>query len=318
MPAHVKTLAECNRDEEYDQSEIARAYNKAGERYRRYADGNIGKLFVFDGPYAYSDRQTWAVIETCLHRLRLSGVRHLRLLDLGCGPGTWLRRTVTRARQMGFTEISARGLDLSESQIRWARMLSDPLSSAKGITLTYEVENITNGLRQADKNVDICLCLYGVLNHVPIDGLTRILQEIARVTTHSLIATVRAIGSAPTIYVDGVAAARSFKQDNNSGRLDVEFQNGSKASFDSHLFSRDTIKTAIVDSMEIEDIRGLDFFHGRFANDPRWNPPTVAFSEHFSRELEALEQRYSHDPEFMDHATHLLFVARPRALAAAA
>jgi hypothetical protein len=27
------------------------------------------------------------------------------------------------------------------------------------------------------------------------------------------------------------------------------------------------------------------------------------------RELAALETRYSHDPEFMDHATHLLIVA---------
>jgi hypothetical protein len=27
------------------------------------------------------------------------------------------------------------------------------------------------------------------------------------------------------------------------------------------------------------------------------------------RELAALENRYSHDPEFMDHATHLLIVA---------
>ena len=309
MSVHVKTLAAYHNDN--DQSEIASAYNKAGERYRRYADGNIGKLFVFDGPYAYSDRQTWAVIETCLHRLRLAGARRLRLLDLGCGPGTWLRRTVTRARQMGFTEISARGLDLSDSQIRWAAMLSDPLCAAKGITLRYDVGDVSDGLSEADQSVDLCLCLYGVLNHLPIEALTRVLDEIGRVTTQSFIATLRAIGSMPTIYVDGVAAARSFKQDNNAGRLDVEFQNGSKASFDSHLFSCETIRAATADAMDIEELRGLDFFHGRFANDPRWNPPSAACSEPFMRELEVLEARYSHDPDFMDHATHLLLVARP-------
>ena len=311
MPTQIKELAAYSCEE--DPNEIAKAYNQVGERYRRYADGSLSKLFAFDGRYAFSDRQTWAVIEDCLHRLRLSGARRLRLLDLGCGPGTWLRRTVTRARQMGFTDISARGIDLSDSQIRWARMLSDPLASAKWIKIVYDVGDIGDGLLQeGDASADLCLCLYGVLNHVPVQDLSRILKEVARVTSRNFVATIRGVGSMPTIYVDGVASAKSFQQNNSLGRLDIEFQNGSRASFESHLFSCDQIRAAAADFMEIEDLRGLDFFHARFATDPRWNPPRAACSESFLRELEALESRYSHDPDFIDHATHLLLVARPQ------
>src|SRR4029077_7322037 len=86
---------------------IANAYDRAGYRYAMYADGDVRKLFAFDGKYAHGDRKTWDAIETALRGLRVSKDR-LTVLDLGCGPGTWLRRVVTRARQLGFTEIRAR------------------------------------------------------------------------------------------------------------------------------------------------------------------------------------------------------------------
>jgi hypothetical protein len=63
--------------------------------------------------------------------------------------------------------------------------------------------------------------------------------------------------------------------------------------------------------MKIEDMRGLDLFHGRFSRDPRWNPARATATDGFISELDALEARYDRDPEFMDHATHLLLVGTP-------
>ena len=104
-------------------------------------------------------------------------------------------------------------------------------------------------------------------------------------------------------------AAKAYHQDNAHGRLQVEFQNGAQTSFPSHLFSAAEIRALATPALEIEDLSGLDLFHGRFSTDPRWNPESTQSTNGFMRELAALETRYSRDPEFMDHATHLLIVA---------
>jgi len=307
MTIALKTIVEAAPED--SQRAIAKAYNEAGERYLNYADGSLARLYGFDSQYSFGDHQTWAAIEDRLHHLRLSGQRSLRLLDLGCGPGTWIRRAVDRAHQMGFTEIVARGVDLSDSQIERAKALSHVLSARAGISLIFEAGDIRTAFSEGDKSVDLCLCLYGVLNHVAVTELDPIMKEIARVTTGQFIATVRTVGSTPTIYVEAVSAARSFHQNNRSDRLDVEFQNGKLTSFNSHLFSRKEVRTLIAPHMKIDDLRGLDLFHGRFSTDPRWNPESTQSTNGFMRELAALETRYSRDPEFMDHATHLLIVA---------
>ena len=307
MTIALKTIPESSHED--SRHAIAKAYDEAGERYLNYADGSLARLYGFDSQYSFGDQQTWAAIEDHLHRLRLSGQRTLRVLDLGCGPGTWLRRTIDRAHQMGFTEIVARGVDLSHSQIKRAKALSHALSTRAGISLVFEAGDIRGMLPEPDNSVDLCLCLYGVLNHVPVAELDAVMGEIARVTSGQFTATVRTVGSTPTIYVESVSAARSFNQNNRFNRLEVEFQNGRRASFNSHLFSRKEIRALIVPHMKIDDLRGLDLFHGRFSTDPRWNPETTQSTNGFMRELAALETRYSHDPEFMDHATHLLIVA---------
>ena len=300
-----------NGSHEENTGAVAKAYNEAGDRYQTYADGDLDKLYAFGGRYSFGDRQTWAVIEQRLHKLRLSGARSLRILDLGCGPGTWIRRTVACAQRMGFTDITARGVDLSDFQIRRARTLSRGLAARPDMHLSFEVGDIRGKLPEPDKSVDLCLCLYGVINHLAVGELDAFLREISRVTSGGLIATVRTIGSTPTIYVDAVSTARNFRQNNDLDRLEVEFQSGKLAAFHSHLFSRAEIRALVTPFMNIEDLRGLDLFHGRFAGDRRWNPPRAASTDKFMRELAALESRYSHDPEFMDHATHLLIVAGP-------
>jgi SAM-dependent methyltransferase len=284
-------------------------YDRAGERYRAYADGDLDGLYNFDSQYGFGDRETWGLIGQALHELRVKGVRELFVVDLGCGPGTWLRRIIDRARQMGFTRIKARGIDLAEAQVRRARILSHGLASHSDVDLRFEVGDIRSRMPEIDESVDICLCLYGVLNHLPAEDLPALFREVARVTKGQFFTTIRAIGSMPTVYVDGVKAAKTYHQDNVRGRLDIEFQDGSHTSFPSHLFSAAEIRALAAPALMIDDLIGLDLFHGRFANDPQWNPAEAEPNADFLHALRVLESRFSHDPRFIDHATHLLMVA---------
>ncbi len=259
-----RTLPESERTDN-----VGADYDRAGERYRAYADGRLDHLYHFEGQYAFGDREIWDVIEHSLHTLRLGQVRELSVLDLGCGPGTWLRRIIDRARQMGFTKITARGIDLAERQVRHARVLSQNLASQSDVSLRFEVGDIRARLSERAASVDICLCLYGVLNHLPAEDLPALFREASRVIKGQFLATMRAIGSTPTIYVDSVRAARSYRQDNAIGQLELEFQDGRQTSFPSHLFSAAEIRALATPSLAIKELRGLDLFHGRFANDPQ-------------------------------------------------
>ena len=134
-------------------------YDRAGERYRAYADGDVDKLYEFDGQYAYGDQEIWRILGNTLNKLRARGRRELSVLDLGCGPGTWIRRIVDWAGKMGFAQITARGVDLAETQVRRARVLSHDLASRAGVTLQFEVGDIREPMPEPDSTVDICLCL---------------------------------------------------------------------------------------------------------------------------------------------------------------
>ena len=94
---------------------VATVYNNAGGSYSAYADGDPERLFCFEGLHAYADQYVWSVIEAKLMDLRMKGALSVSILDIGCGPGTWLRRLVTRAKTLGFTSIAARGFDVAEA-----------------------------------------------------------------------------------------------------------------------------------------------------------------------------------------------------------
>jgi SAM-dependent methyltransferase len=107
---------------------VAAAYNQSGADYITYADGDPTHLFAFGGLHAYADRRIWALLETKLRELRATGASSIGILDAGCGPGTWLRRLVVRARELGFTTITARGFDVARAQVQRARLLARNLS----------------------------------------------------------------------------------------------------------------------------------------------------------------------------------------------
>jgi SAM-dependent methyltransferase len=290
----------------------ASAYDRAGDNYLAYADGDPWQLYAFTGCYAYGDRRLWSTLDARLVAHRASGATSISILDAGCGPGTWLRRLVVRARALGFTEITARGFDVAQEQVLRARRLSADLAALPGVELRFDVADLTETLPEADAGVDLSLCLYCVLNHVPVGALTDIVAELARVTRGHFVTTVRAVGSAPTIYVDGVDQARQFRQDHQAGRVFVEMRDGRRIAIGSHLFGAAELRQLAEGHFDVDDLRGLDLFHGRFAPDPRWNPATLEDSDGFRSELARLEERYGADPAFIDHATHLLLVARAR------
>ena len=292
--------------------DVADIYNDAGAAYAAYADGDPSRLFAFDGMHGYADRCVWAVLEKKLTDLRASGASSVKLLDAGCGPGTWLRRLIISAHSLGFSSITARGFDIAQAQIQRAQLAARNLSSLPGVNFTFEVADLAERLPEPDASVDLTLCLYSALSHLPVARLPDISKEIARVTSGHFIATVRPIGSMPTAFVDSIEKVRRLKQDHVRDRCEIDLSDGRQIAFSFHLFTVVELRNYLAACFDIEDMQGLDLFHSRFMPDSRWNPLAPTGDSQLADELERLEKAYASRTEFMDRATHLLFVASSR------
>jgi SAM-dependent methyltransferase len=292
--------------------DVANIYNQAGDDYVSYADGDQSQPFAFDGLHAYADRCVWAALEIKLARLRAAGASLVRFLDAGCGPGTWLRRLVLPARAPGFTSITARGFDIAQAQIQRARLAARDVSSLPGVNLTFDVADISDRLPESDASVDLTLCLYSALSHLPVASLNDISTEIARVTSGYFVTTVRPVGSTPTAFVDLVENVRRLKQDHVRDRCEIDLSDGRRLTFGFHLFTAVELRNHFAGCFDIEDLRGLDLFHCRFAPDSRWNPVHSLRGSPLADELERLEKAFATRPEFMDRAAHLMLVGRSR------
>lgn len=288
------------------------AYSTSGEHYLSYADGDPQRLFNFTSHFAYADAQLWSVIARRLRFLRADGRDELRVLDAGCGPGTWLRRIITEAHRLGFKRILATGFDIAEAQLAQARNLTRDVRHLPGVSLSIEQRDLTHPLPEVDGGVDLTLCLYCVLNHLPKDSLSAVTAELARVTRGIFITTVRTIGSVPTAYVDSLDHTRMFRQDNAQDQFEAELLDGQHFTIPSHLFAAEEFRTLMEGGFAIEALRGLDLFHSRFSPDPRWNPEALPSDEALVRVLARLEDRFATHPAFIDRATHILFIGRPK------
>ncbi len=288
------------------------AYSQAGEHYASYADGASDRLFDFDGIHAYADGIVWKRLDEALRNLRETGARSVTILDAGCGPGTWLRRMVTRARELGFTEIKARGFDIARAQIRRACFLARDLCQLPGIRLNFDVADLTARIPETDGAVDITLCLYSVLSHLPVDRMPEIVAEIARVTRGTFITTVRPIGSQPTAFVDSIEKARHFERDAATDKFEIELNDGRHLVLDAHLFSATELRQLFSAHFMLEELSGLDLFHSRFTLDQQWNPASFMADDILFKHLTRLEEIFSTNPAFLEHATHLLLVGHRR------
>jgi SAM-dependent methyltransferase len=291
---------------------IGDIYDQAGDAYIQYADGDPTQLFAFEGLHAYADRYVWSVLSDTLLQRRASGATSLRLLDAGCGPGTWLRRVITLASALGFTSISARGFDVSSAQIRRARALARGLSALPGVCLVFETADLCDPLPEPDASIDLTLCLYSVLSHLPAPSHAGVARELSRITAGRLVATVRPVGSTPTIFIDSLQKARQFQRDDREDRCEIELHDGRRIAAPFHLFDVAELRRQFGAHLDIEVIRGLDLFHGRFMPDPRWNPASMLEDLSLKDDLVYLEEAYATNPAFMERADHLLLVAHGR------
>jgi SAM-dependent methyltransferase len=291
---------------------VAAVYNQAGHAYADYADGDPVDLFRFGGVHGYADQQVWKVIEEKLASIRAAGADGLSVLDAGCGPGTWLRRIVIRARQLGFRKIAARGFDIALTQVRFAQQLTRDLRAQPGIDLNFAVEDLLNRLPESDGSVDLTLCLYSVLSHLKKSDQPKVTAELARITRGHLVTTVRAVGSTPTAFVEPIERVRHLKLDHGRDRCEVEFGDGCRVALSFHLFSACELEQLFGRYFEIDTLCGLDIFHNRFVPDQRWNPAGITSDEKLLADLMQLESTFANDPAWIDRATHLLLAGRPR------
>jgi SAM-dependent methyltransferase len=290
----------------------ARAYNAAGPNYLAYADGDAAQPYNFTSSYNFADREIWRRLDAALWRLAAQrgdrpGPRRLRLLDAGCGPGTWLRRVALRARDVGFDRVEAAGVDISPAMLALARSSIAQIDDS-GIKIDLVEADLSETLPFGDDAFDITLCLYGVFNHLAVPAHHAVAAELGRVTADSLYATVRAAGSLPTIYVDTLENARAFHQDNEAGWMDVDLTDGRHLHMPSHLFTASELRALFQPHLGGVAMLGLDVFHSRFALNTHWNPANTAADDAFMAELEALEQCYARDPKFIDRAAHILLI----------
>jgi SAM-dependent methyltransferase len=292
---------------------VAKAYNLSGDTYSSYADGGASELFRFAGKHAYADRCVWACLSARLSELRLSGATALRVLDAGCGPGIWVRRLVVRAKELGFTDIAARAIDLSPTQIQQARARYRDLAALSGVSVEFSVADLTSPLPDADGIFDLTLCLYSVLSHIPVAVLPSVAKELTRVTRGYFVTTVRSLGSMPSGIVAAIEDVRRLRHDQRRNWCEIELTDGRAAAFDFHLFSSSELRSLFESGLEVTTLQGLDFFHSRFSADSRWNPTNLDVPQTLRRRLAALEKLFSANPEFNDHANHLLLVGRPLA-----
>ena len=222
-------------------TDIGAAYNQVGQGYVAYADGDTQRLFAFEALHSYADRRLWLRVRASLRDLRKAGADSVSILDAGCGAGIWLRSAVSYARALGFSTITARGFDFADTQIRRAHALAQDLAQLPGIHLTFEVADLRERLPESDASVDIALCLYSVLSHLPVKNVPEVIAEIARVTRGHVATTVRSVGSTPTIFVASLDRARHFQLDHDTDQCEFELAGGRRVVLASAL-----IKVAIV------------------------------------------------------------------------
>ena len=288
------------------------AYNAVGATYSQYADGPLFDLLDVSKS-SYSDRVLWATMTDVMDKLYKQGNKTLRVIDAGCGPGTWVRRVVAYGKTMGFTSIEARGFDIASDQVDLARQLSIGEAAFEGVRIKFELADLTQGLPEEDGCIDLILCTYTVMNHIDTREHAGIASEFGRVLADNghLIVTVRSVASVPTAYVDDMRNVRLLSHDFKNALLSVELNDGRNISIPSYLFTSEQIEATFLPFVNIQDIRAMDIFLSRFKPDPRWNnyvAKEIPCYEKMRIVLESLEETYCRDIGWRDFGNQILLI----------
>lgn len=290
--------------------QVAGAYDLAGDGFAAYADGDVNDALAFTGKYAFADGRVWTHLDRKLTELRQSGAHSVSMLDVGCGHNTWTCRLVLRARELGLSRIVVHGVDLSSVQIGQARLRSQALAALRGVHVDYDVADLTTRLPESDASVDLTLCLYSVLSHIPAQQMSFVAEELARVTRRHLIASVRTVGSMPSGIVADIEDICRLSLDHRRHQYDIELAGGRRERFYLRLFSAAEFSRCFDHAFDTQVLQGLDFFHHRFAADGRWNPREFALPASLEGDLQALEELFAANLAYTDHANHILYIGR--------
>lgn len=287
-------------------TETASAYDMVAATYLDHPERGAGDRSGWQGACSFTDRALWTRLDAMLVRMRTEGRRAIRILDAGCGPGTWLLRLVVRARDMGFVAIDARGIDLSPAMIDLARIRARSTADAH-IGIRFEVGDIVDALDDEDeRSFDIVLCLNGVLNHLVPAERNRSAAAMERICDGEIFVTVYSIGGLPSTDLASARDVRGLQQDNEKDRLGIDLADGRHLDLPSHLFRAAELPGLFSERVRQEELVGLDLFHSRFGSNPRWNPGTLD-SRARNAELDRLEQLCEEMPALIDSAAQVLF-----------
>jgi SAM-dependent methyltransferase len=304
------------------EGQTASAYNYVGNDYGSYADGEGDKLNPEPAAaahrFAHADTIVWQAVRNALDELRKSGASEVRVLDAGCGPGIWTRRIADYANHMGLAATVV-GFDISTTQLEIARKETERYLAGfpKGPkpTLEFQERDLSEPLPWAAGSFQLVLCNYTVLNHLIERRLPAAIAELCRVSTGRVIATLRAVGSAPSACIIGMEHVRHYRHDSARGHLALTLDDGSQHRLPMKMYSAQALEAMFLPHADLVDLRAIDLFVNRFAADENWTsslldrlPDRPSFVE----KLREMEEGLCRLPGWIDHGTHVLIVAKSR------
>lgn len=294
-------------------NETKRAYNCFCKEYEIYADGRVTEnLFDYENrSHGFADKKTMEKIEQQITKFLNNEKQTLKILDIGCGPGTWLRRIVDRFGISKGVKIECVGVDISETLLYLAKERFEKYSVKNGgnINMKFQWTDLTETLPFEDNEFDLTLCLYTVLNHIPANKIRTVVKEISRITNGVNITSVKPVGGLPTVYVCDIKDVINYKQSFDT--LSFLHKSGDEWRVCSHLFKRKEIVGLFNNFGKVEECLGLGIFFPRFEFQTDWKTDDgIESYRTLKNEMEKMEMAHWSNPRWVDMANHIMTITR--------
>lgn len=284
-------------------------YDQRAEKYSEYANGSceFDELIAppgDSGQFAAGDRKTWELLKDSVSELVLQRTP-LRILDLGCGDGVWSLRL---ARWLASEGIAAEILLVDASRAM--------LDVAARYVEIFQKRNPTTGatfeLHEADictpwtvpllrDSWDVVLCLHTVLNHVTGADRTQVLNRLFSLHANLWALSVKPPGGPMTLFampMSDVLVSRQYADEIVALDRQGNFHQVPASPLSAH-----ELRAAFTTHGLSGRFYALEVFTSRFlqATQGEESPSTALLNK-----LNTFDEEVSTDPDFMDHANHIL------------